>query len=54
MLIIKPKYTHTYVSINGNILKCRITVKRPKRYVIIENENGVGVYLKKKYLKKLK
>lgn len=46
-------YTHTYKTINGTTLKCNITMKRPKRYVIIENENGVSVYLKKKDLKKI-
>lgn len=47
-------FTHTYQTINGTILKCVILVKKPKRYRVVKNENGVLVYLKKKHLKKIK
>jgi hypothetical protein len=47
------EFTHTYVTIGGQKLKCRIIEERPKRYRVIKNENGVNVYLKKRHLKKI-
>ena len=52
----KPKheYSHTYSTINGTALKCRILEERQKKYVVVVNENGVNVYLHKKHLKRIK
>ena len=47
-------FTHTYVSIGGTTLKCRILEKRPRRYRVVLNENGCNVYLHKKHLTKIK
>ena len=50
----KTKHTHTYTSIGGLIVKCFILEKRGWFKVLVYNENGSNVILKKWHLTKIK
>jgi len=45
-------YTHTYKNKLGFKVKCYVT-KKDGQYVIVQNENGCGVYLKRKNLEEI-